>query len=194
MKKQLRVVSDLADVAPESAPKKWAKFGNAEIPEFEKTTKSDAEEEESDDLESPKKKRKVVSEEEKAAIKAKKEAEKAKKEAEKAEKEVEKARKEAEKKAEKERKEELARQKKESDEQKKMLKQKMAEKREMSKKRKAGNAGEDAMKLASTYSREELEQMLADETEAFGGMVEDGDNTADDSSHSGEADSSDDDI
>ena len=43
----------------------------------------------------------------------------------------------------------------------------------MSKKRKAGNADEDAMALASSYSREELEQMLADETEALGGMVED---------------------
>ena len=43
------------------------------------------------------------------------------------------------------------------------------------------------MALASSHSVEELEKMLADETEAFGGMVED------DSSHSGEADSSDDD-
>ena len=94
-------MSDLADGAPESASKK-AKFGNAEIREFEKATKSDAEEEESDDLESPKKKRKVVSEEGKAAIKAKK------------------AEKEAERKAEKERKEKLARDKKELAEQKKI--------------------------------------------------------------------------
>ena len=49
----------------------------------------------------------------------------------------------------------------------------------MSKKHKAGNADEDALALASSYSREELEQMLADETEALGGMVVDGDNTAD---------------
>ena len=59
-----------------------------------------------------------------------------------------------------------------------MLKQKMAEKREMSKKRKAGNADEDAMTLGSSHSREELEKMLADETEALGGMVKDGDNMA----------------
>ena len=69
----------------------------------------------------------------------------------------------------------------------------------MSKKSKAGNADEDAMALASSHSQEELEKMLATETEALGGMVEDGDNMGpgmmrDDSSHSGEADSSDDDI
>ena len=140
--------------------------------------------EESDAVESPKKKSKVVSEEEKAAIKAKK----AEKEAEKAKKEAEKAEKEAERKAEKERKEKLARDKKALAEQKKMLKQKMAEKREMSKNRKAGNAEEDAMTgnvdkyitaLASSHSLEELKRMLATETEALGGMVVDGDNTAD---------------
>ena len=64
----------------------------------------------------------------------------------------------------------------------------------MSKKRKAGNADQDAMALASSYSREQLEKMLVEAEEALGGMVEDGDNTADASSHSGEADSSDDDI
>ena len=62
-----------------------------------------------------------------------------------------------------------------------MLKLKMAEKREKSNKLKAGNEKEDAMALASSHSREELEKMLADETEAFGGMVVDGDNTADSS-------------
>ena len=129
LKKQLRVVSDLADGASESACEKSAKFGQTEIREFDKATKSDAEEEESDDLESPKKKRKVVSEEEKAVIKAKKKAEKAKKEAEKAEREAEKARKEAERKTEKERKEKLAKDKKDLTEQKKMLKQKVAEQR-----------------------------------------------------------------
>ena len=36
--------------------------------------------------------------------------------------------------------------------------------------------------------------MLEDEEEALGGMVEDGDNTADASSHSGEVDVSDDDL
>ena len=91
----------------------------------------------------------------------------------------------------------MARDKKELAEQKKLLKQKMAGKREMSKKHKAGNADEDAMTgnadedvmaLASSHSREEIEKMLADAKEAFGGMVED------DSSHSGEADSSDGDI
>ena len=60
-----------------------------------------------------------------------------------------------------------------------MLKQKTAEKREMSKKRKAGNADEDVMALASSHSIEELQKILADETEAFGGMVEDGEITAD---------------
>ena len=58
----------------------------------------------------------------------------------------------------------------------------------MSKKLKAGNADEDAMTLASSHSVEELERMLADETEALGGMVED------DSSHSDEVDVSDDDL
>ena len=75
----------------------------------------------------------------------------------------------------------MARDKKELAEQMKMLKQKMAEKREKSKTCKAGNADEDCMALASSHSREELEKMLADETEAFGGMVEDGDDTADSS-------------
>ena len=56
LKKQLRVVSDLADGAPESASKKSAKIGETEIREFDKATKSDAEEEESDAVESPKKK------------------------------------------------------------------------------------------------------------------------------------------
>ena len=45
----------------------------------------------------------------------------------------------------------------------------------MSKKGKAGNADEDEMTLASSHSVEELERMLADETEALGGMVEDSD-------------------
>ena len=38
----------------------------------------------------------------------------------------------------------------------KLLKQKTAEKREMSKKHKAGNADEDVMVLASSHSLEEL--------------------------------------
>ena len=42
-----------------------------------------------------------------------------------------------------------------------------------------GNADEDVMVLASSHSLEELERMVEDETEALGGMVEDGDNTAD---------------
>ena len=61
----------------------------------------------------------------------------------------------------------MARQKKESAEQKKMLKQEIAGKRKMSKKRKAGNADEDAMALASSFSQEELEMKLADELEAW---------------------------
>ena len=88
----------------------------------------------------------------------------------------------------------MARDKKVLAERKKMFKQIMAGKRETSNKRKAGNAGEDAMTLASSHSVEGLEMMLADETEALGGMVEDGDNTAVASSHSGEVDLSDDDI
>ena len=75
-----------------------------------------------------------------------------------------------------------------------MLKQKTAEKREMSKKRKAGNADEDVMVLASSHSLEELERMVQDEKEALGGMVVDGDNTADASSHSDEVDVSDNDL
>ena len=80
----------------------------------------------------------------------------------------------------------MAKAKKDLADQRKMLKQKMAEKREMSKKRKAGNADKDAnyhamtgnadgdvMALASSHSVEELKKMLAGETEAFGGMVED---------------------
>ena len=67
-------------------------------------------------------------------------------------KEAEKARKEAERKAEKRKKEELARQKKAVAEERKQLKQKIAEKREMSKKHKAGNADEDAMALALSFS------------------------------------------
>ena len=50
------------------------------------------------------------------------------------------------------------------------------------------------MALASLHSREQLETILSDESEALDGMVGDGDNTADGSSHSGGADSSDDDI
>ena len=89
----------------------------------------------------------------------------------------------------------MARDKKDLVERKKMLKQKTAEKREMSKKRKAGNADKDVMDLASSLSVEELERMVEDETEALGGMVGgDGDNTADDSSHSDEVDVSDDDL
>ena len=84
----------------------------------------------------------------------------------------------------------MAKAKKNLADHKKMLKQKTAEQREMSKKHKAGNADEDAMTgnadgdvvaLASSHSVEELKRMLADETEALGGMVEDGDNTADSS-------------
>ena len=63
-------------------------------------------------------------------------------------------------------------------EEKKMLKQKIAEKRQMakaksdtSKKSKAENAEEDAMALASSFSREELEKMVVDEAEALDGMV-----------------------
>ena len=81
-------------------------------------------------------------------------------------------------------------------EKKKMLKQKIAERRQMaqaksetSKKRKASNADEDAMALASSFGQAELDKMLVDEAEALGGMVKDGDNTADGSSHSGKADS-----
>ena len=51
----------------------------------------------------------------------------------------------------------------------------------MSKKRKAGNADEDVMVLASSHSLEELERMVEDKTEALAGMVEDGDNRADSS-------------
>ena len=87
----------------------------------------------------------------------------------------------------------MAKAKKDLADQRKMLKQ-TAEKCEMSKKRKAGNADEDVMVLASSHSLEELEQMLEDEKEALGGMVEDGDNTADASSHSGEVDVSDNDL
>ena len=43
LKKQLRVVSDLADAASESASKKSAKFGNAEVRVFEKANSPDAE-------------------------------------------------------------------------------------------------------------------------------------------------------
>ena len=77
LKKQLRVVSDLADGVSESASKKSSKFDDNHIAEerlFHESVMPDAEEEESDAVESPKKKRKVISEEEKAAIKAKKEA------------------------------------------------------------------------------------------------------------------------
>ena len=42
-----------------------------------------------------------------------------------------------------------------------------------------GNADENAMALASSFSRDELEKMLADEAKALDGMVEDDDNTAD---------------
>ena len=73
----------------------------------------------------------------------------------------------------------MARDKKDLAERKKMLKQIMAEKREKSNKRKAGNADEDAMALASAHSREQLEKMLVEAEEALDGMVEDGDNTAD---------------
>ena len=195
LKSQLRVVPDLADGAPESASKKSATFGDDEVWVFEKATKSDAEEEKSDDLEAPKKKREVVSEEEKAENKAKK----AEREAKKAEREAEKAAREAERKAEKERKEKIAKDKKDLAEQKKMLKQKTAEKREsrrkMSKKHKARNADKDVMDIASLLSVEELERMVEVETEALGGMVGgDGNNTADDSSHSDEVDVSDDDL
>ena len=99
-------MSDLADGASESASKKSAKFGQTGIREFDKATKSDAEEEESDAVEWPKNK--------------------ARKEAEKAEKEAEKARKEAERKAEKEKKEELARQRKAVAEERKQLKHNIA--------------------------------------------------------------------
>ena len=50
------------------------------------------------------------------------------------------------------------------------------------------------MALAFSLSLEELEKLVADEAEALDGMVEDGDETADGSSHSGEADLLDDDI
>ena len=82
----------------------------------------------------------------------------------------------------------MARDKKVLAERKKMFKQIMAEKREKSNECKARNADEDAMTgnadgdvvaLASSHSVEELKRRLADETEALGGMVEDGDNTAD---------------
>ena len=76
-------------------------------------------------------------------------------------------------------------------EQKKMLKQKMAEKRqtaqaksETSKKHKASNADEDAMALATSFRQAEINKMVEDESEALGGMVKDGDNRADGSSHS----------
>ena len=49
-----------------------------------------------------------------------------------------------------------------------MFKQIMAEKREKSNKRKAGNADEDVMVLASSHSLEELERMVEDEKEALG--------------------------
>ena len=64
-------------------------------------------------------------------------------------------------------------------------------KSETSKTRKAGNVDEleDAMALESSFSREELEKMVVDKAEALDGMVKDGDNTADGSSHSFEADS-----
>ena len=61
-----------------------------------------------------------------------------------------------------------------------------------SKKRKASNADEDAMALASSFSPEEnqeIDKMVEVEVEALGGMVKDGDNTAEGSSHSCEADS-----
>ena len=58
-----------------------------------------------------------------------------------------------------------------------------------SKKRKASNTDEDAMARASSLSQEELEKMVVDEAEALDGMVKDGDNTAEGSSHSCEADS-----
>ena len=147
LKKQLHV-SDSADGASESASKKSAKFDDNHIAEerlFHESTMPGAEEEASDAVESPKKKRKVVSEEEKAAIKAKMDVEKA-------EKETEKTRKEAERQAGKAKKEELARQMKAVAEDRKLLKQKIAEKREMSKKHKAGNADEDAMALALSFS------------------------------------------
>ena len=75
----------------------------------------------------------------------------------------------------------MARDKKDLAERKKMFKQIMAEESEKLNKHKAGNADEDAMTLASSHSVEGLEMMLADETEAFGGMVVDGDNTVDSS-------------
>ena len=92
----------------------------------------------------------------------------------------------------------MAKAKKDLADHKKMLEQKEAEQREsrrkMSKKHKAGNADKDAMDLASSLSVEELERMVEDKTEALAGMVEDGDNMADDSSHSDEVDVSDDDL
>ena len=48
-------------------------------------------------------------------------------------------------------------------EERKQPKQKIAENCEMSKKRKAGNADEDAIALASSFSQKELEKMVADE-------------------------------
>ena len=79
-------------------------------------------------------------------------------------------------------------------EQKKMLRQKIAQKRqkaqtksETSKTRKARNADEGAIAIASSLSLEQIDKMVEDETEALDGMVKDGDNTADGSSHSGEA-------
>ena len=62
----------------------------------------------------------------------------------------------------------MARDKKVLAERKKMFKQIMAEKREKSNKRKAGNADEDVMVLASSHSLEELERMVEDEKEALG--------------------------
>ena len=98
--------------------------------------------------------------------------------------------------AEKEDEAQLERQRKAVNEQNKMFQQKIAEKRRMaqaksetSKKRKASNADKDAMALASSFSLEEIDKMVEDESEALGGMVKEGDNTADGSSHSGEADS-----
>ena len=48
--------------------------------------------------------------------------------------------------------------------------------------------------LWTLHSVEELEKMLAEQTEALGEIVEDDDNTADDSSQSDEVDVSDDDL
>ena len=67
--------------------------------------------------------------------------------------------------------------------------QKAQAKSETSKKRKVSIADEDAMALASSFSLEVIDKMVEDETKALSGMVNDGDNTADGSSHSCEADS-----